>query len=724
MQTNTNDDFEKDDVSLIEYFRIIYNYKWIVISIFLVIVLFTVIYTLVRPKIYEAKSIVLLDDRSHVQDLLMFANRGLSRTSINNTVEILFSRPVLNLALEFVKREENYQNLPIFNVDADKQTDPILTIRRNMHTVTSREKDTIEIVYRSTDPQEAMLIANAVVEAIILQNTQFARLEYTTAREFLESQLEGVIQRLQISEENLRDYKVDTGVFHLSTETDHLIERSAIANANLLSAQAEYNIAKQNLDFLQTELAIQDSLLLNVALSISTPFIEQLKSEVVRIMTRITTLMNNNDYSNEHPEIIRLQRALDNATNTLDEEIQKTLVIRAGSVDVFGFRNDLIQNISAAQVNENLSFARVNSYQNIVNSFDNRLSLLPDTEMELARLQRNYRIDEHIFSILAENLEDARVAEQARIGNLRVLDRAMVPIHPIKPNKKINLMVGVTLAFIISISVAVLIQTYDTRIRTLDDVDRFVKFQILGTIPLMNLDLKKNKNNLNNDNKKLWLPNHEPKSAVAEAYRTLRTNIIARNPNKNAAIAITSSGPSEGKSTTIANLAITLAQMNSKVIIIDLDLRRPTLHNFFNLERNNGVSDFLNDESMALEDIIKYSDLKNLDIITSGMIPPNPSELIASERTDSLIESLKQKYDYILFDMPPVIAVTDALIMAKKIDMLIMVIMVNLTDRNIIHRTKNMLGNININVTGVVVNGIINEKYYRNYKYYYDYYRY
>jgi len=689
--------------------------------------LFTVLYTLSVPKIYEASSVVLLDEQNPAYDFMQFSYGNVSRSSINNNLEILQSRPVLSLALQYIQNHPEQMSFAAlkpstrFNVD-----DPVYNIRKGLKTSAKKDTDIIRISFQSLDPLEAMVVSNSIADALIQQNTIFARLEFTNAREFLETQLNAVTQRLRTSEEELRDYKVYTGIYQLSAETEHLIERAAIANANLLSASAEYAITKDNLDFLQKELSLQDSLLLDANLAVSTPFIEQLKSEVVRTMSRITTLVNNNDYSEDHPEIMRLNRTLDNATKSLDEEIRKTLSIRAGSIDVFGYRNELIQQISTAQINENLAFARVNSYQTIVDNFENRLSMLPYTEMELARLQRNYRIDEHIFSLLAENLEDARVAEQARIGNIRIIDRAILPHSPVKPNKRINLMVGFMLSIIISTTSAVALHIFDTKIRTLDDVEKYVKPKVLGTIPMMSsLETQDNLETSQQKKSPCLITHYNPKSPNAEAYRTLRTNVMAVKSLTPLSLIITSSCPSEGKSTTLANLAVALVQMNLKVILVDFDMRKPVIHNMFNIKRDNGSSDFLSNTDINLDSIIKNSGISNLDIITSGLIPPNPSELIASNRTDELIKILKERYDYILFDIPPVIVVTDAIIMAKKTDMLLMLIMVNQTDRYTIKRTQSIFENINIPIEGIIVNGIHFDKYFKGYdyyKYFYNYY--
>jgi len=164
--------------------------------------------------------------------------------------------------------------------------------------------------------------------------------------------------------------------------------------------------------------------------------------------------------------------------------------------------------------------------------------------------------------------------------------------------------------------------------------------------------------------------------------------------------------------------------MDAKVILMDLDMRRPVIHSIFNLDKKNGASDYLSDTKIKIDDICKKSDIDNLDIITSGLVPPNPSEMLASSRMSEFFDELEEKYDYILVDSPPVIAVTDAMILANQIDVLSLVVRTNVTDRNIILRTKEILANINVNISGIIVNGIDVQKYYSGYAYYYYYYYY
>lgn len=728
----------EQESSLSDYIRIIFQYSGLIIGIFSFIMIITVIYTFTSPKIYQANAKILLEEKQAGMDLMMMT-QGVGNTSINNYIEIIKSRPVINLALQLMKKHPDYDVFPVTkNENNIDHYDPIDLINENMKVETRRETDILTLSYESTSPTEAMVLVNSVADALMQQTTSTARTEYTNIREFLESQLDAISRRLQNSEEELRNYKIESGTFLLSEETKKLIEKSAEANAKLQDAQAESQMSAKNLEYLLNELVKQDTLLVDVALNLSTPYIDKIREDVVRNKVKIMTLINNNNYAEDHPEIQKLNASLESAKNKLNDELKKMLSIRVGSSDLIGYRNDITSKIANAEMENNIALAKEQSYLNIVDDYNRRMSTLPDTELELARLERNYKIDEKIHSLLTEKYEDAKVAEQAKLGNVRVIERASLPKLPIKPKKKMNLLIGFIIGIGLGIGSAMALNSIDTKIRTLDDVEKYVKTPILGTIPYMSTSETEENQviseksgeemvTMKDEKTKIsarLISHYAPKSPVAESYRTFRTNVMAKKKPGSLSMVITSSGASEGKSTTIANLAITLAQMKSKVCLVDFDLRRPMVHNIFELERNNGSSDYLADDQKTLSSIVKSTNIENLFVITSGIIPPNPSELIASNRTDQLIEEAKNMFDFVLFDMPPVIAVTDAMIMAKKVDMLALVIRVNNTEKAVVQRTKSMLENIGIQITGIVVNGIIHEKYYRGYSYYYYYYYY
>lgn len=728
----------EQESSLSDYIRIIFQYSGLIIGIFSFIMIITVIYTFTSPKIYQANAKILLEEKQAGMDLMMMT-QGVGNSSINNYIEIIKSRPVINLALQLMKKHPDYDVFPVTkNENNIDHYDPVDMINENMKVESRRETDILTLSYESSSPTEAMVLVNSVADALMQQTTSTARTEFTNIREFLESQLDAISRRLQNSEEELRNYKIESGTFLLSEETKKLIEKSAEANAKLQDAQAEAEMSTRNLEYLLNELVKQDTLLVDVALNLSTPYIDKIREDVVKNKVKIMTLINNNNYPEDHPEIQKLNASLESAKNKLNEELKKMLNIRVGSSDLISYRNEITTKIANAEIDNNIAMAKEQSYQNIVDDYNRRMSTLPDTELELARLERNYKIDEKIHSLLTEKYEDAKVAEQAKLGNVRVIERASLPKLPIKPKKKMNLLIGFIIGIGLGIGSAMALNSIDTKIRTLDDVEKYVKTPILGTIPYMSTSETEENQviseksgeemvTMKDEKTKIsarLISHYAPKSPVAESYRTFRTNVMAKKKPGSLSMVITSSGASEGKSTTIANLAITLAQMKSKVCLVDFDLRRPMVHNIFELERNNGSSDYLADDQKTLSSIVKSTNIENLFVITSGIIPPNPSELIASNRTDQLIEEAKNMFDFVLFDMPPVIAVTDAMIMAKKVDMLALVIRVNNTEKAVVQRTKSMLENIGIQITGIVVNGIIHEKYYRGYSYYYYYYYY
>ncbi len=732
----TNLDQSPSEIKISDYLPMILQYRLLIIGIFLLVFAGTVVYTARLPKIYESSAKVLLQDKADNQQMLFLQVPGIGPSTINNNMEIMKSRPVVALAYQIMLKNKDANSFPV-----TKSASPVSTLKSLFRVDSKRDTDILTISYDSTDPVETMVAANALAEALEQQNTQYARLEYTNIREFLESQLDAISRRLQTSEEDLRTYKIENGLTELSQETSSLILKSADIQVYYETAQMDYSVAKKTLNFLSSQLIQQDSMLTDVNSIISTPYVEVLRQNIVTNQALLSKLITKNNYPSDHPQIIQLNNELTNAKEKLQLELAKILD-RSLSQNPLEFRGQLVQKISAAQVELVAAQAKVDGLKSTVDSYNQRIMVLPDKELELARLTRNMVLDEKIHDMMVEKYEDAKVAEQAKMGNIRIIERAVVPSYPIKPKPSANYLMGIILGLGLGIGAAFLVHSLDTRIRTLDDIETFVKLPILGTIPVIQeaeSDLEEfnqliekadgeSKTELTRSLQYVMaqlVSHYAPKSPIAESYRTLRTNIIAKKPPRSVTILVTSSGPKEGKSTSIANMAVTLAQMNAKVILVDLDLRRPMIQNKFMIDKENGVSDYLIDSNLTVAQVAKHTEIPNLDVITSGFIPPNPSEMLSSKRFDELILDLKENYDFILFDSPPVIAVTDALILAKKVDMLLMIVRIGLTEKGIVKRARELLANVNAKIDGIVVNGIQINRYYskqNNYYYYYYYY--
>ena len=209
-----------------------------------------------------------------------------------------------------------------------------------------------------------------------------------------------------------------------------------------------------------------------------------------------------------------------------------------------------------------------------------------------------------------------------------------------------------------------------------------------------------------------------PSSVIAEQFRTIRTNIQFSMVDQDLkTIVITSAGPGAGKSTISANLAVTFASQGKKILLVDADMRKPTVHKTFQLPNHDGLTTLLTEKDVNLSDIAHRAPTEGLFIITSGVIPPNPSELLASKRMDKLMNELEQIFDLIIFDMPPVVAVTDAQVMASKVDGTIFVIPKGLTNKDMVLKSKDLLDKVHANVIGAIFNRV--EVSGDNYYYYY-----
>lgn len=220
----------------------------------------------------------------------------------------------------------------------------------------------------------------------------------------------------------------------------------------------------------------------------------------------------------------------------------------------------------------------------------------------------------------------------------------------------------------------------------------------------------------------LLITNKHPKSPFAEAFRTLRTNLAFTNPDLPSKILlITSTGPLEGKSTTIANLAVVLAQGGNRTLVIDADLRKPTMHKIFEKQNQRGLSNALVDQAET-KDLVQATDVPNLNVITSGPLPPNPAELLGSARMKALLPALAEGYDHVLFDTPPVLAVTDAAVLASLVDGVILVARAGSTRIDHLKEAKAALEMTGVRLIGTVLNGLRPESdgyYYYHYRYYY-----
>jgi capsular exopolysaccharide family len=330
-------------------------------------------------------------------------------------------------------------------------------------------------------------------------------------------------------------------------------------------------------------------------------------------------------------------------------------------------------------------------------------------------LKREADTTRALFESLLKRAKEATLTEGLNVTNIVVVDPARVPETPVKPKKAQNILLALITGFTLGIGLAFFLEYLDNTIKTPDEVERYLKIPLLGVVGSF-------LTNSPDPKKKEMITQVEPKSTIAEAFRTIRTNLLFSSPDvEKKVLLITSVLPLEGKTVLASNLAITFATMGKNVLLIDADLRRPRIHAVFDLERGKGLSALL----IGGESTIKNTDIPSLKVITSGALPPNPAELLNSKKMKELIERARAQYDLIIIDSPPILSVTDPAILATFSDGTVVTIRASSTPRPAIKKGIQQLSEVGGKVLGCVLNDVNFEKesyYYSNYRYYYHYY--
>ena len=460
-----------------------------------------------------------------------------------------------------------------------------------------------------------------------------------------------------------------------------------------------------------------------------------LRSEVAQIESEIT--LASGLYGEQHGSVLALYEKL----NLIKEELNKKvdLLIENGITinDPLSTRNEQISQILELENSmQALKFSREQKIK-MLDVFKQKLNSIPETNMILERISREDEILNDHYQQLVKTLETTKMNNVIQKGDVQIVDLAKKPSKPFSPNHQKDIIIFCFFGLGIGLIVTFLIEFIDNTIKTIDEIERYNK-SVIGVIPAIGkissqgiiskyLETK-TFTALGGEKgiKRKIITRDNPKSPISESYRGLRTNILLSNTKEIKSILVSSAGPGEGKTTTVANLAITFANLGKKTLLVDTDLRRPVVHSVFNVKREPGVTNYLSGLTDDYLSLVKKSEIENLSILTSGLIPPNPSEILGTKRMSTLVKKLESDWDMVLFDSPPLVAVTDATMISKEIDSIILVIKAGQTDKKAFHHTMANLNNINAPLDGIVMNAVTSKSNYGSYYYYYyhQYYHY
>jgi Mrp family chromosome partitioning ATPase/ElaB/YqjD/DUF883 family membrane-anchored ribosome-binding protein len=362
-----------------------------------------------------------------------------------------------------------------------------------------------------------------------------------------------------------------------------------------------------------------------------------------------------------------------------------------------------------------------------IESIEHQMSQLPAEELEYARLSREVAINEELYTLLAKRFKEAQISAADRVQSAFIITPASEPSSPIRPNKVTNITTGAVIGIFLGLILALVFENLDTSIGTIEDVEKYLNLPVLGIIP--HIEPQQVKYSDKHTGKLLQIQSklivhHPPKSPFAEAYHTLRTNLrfALQNKDKSHIILFSSAGISEGKTLTASNFAVVAAESGIKTLLIETDLRIPSIHKMFGLPRDPGLSDCLigtkhwkdvirgtTDFLMSdipMEKIIQSPGIENLRVITSGPIPPNPIDLFNGPAMPSIFEELSREYSLIILDCPPILLFADTMIIGTYVTGSIIIYRAGKIARGALKRAKDQLANVKVPILGVVLNDI------------------
>ncbi|MFQ5770930.1 MAG: polysaccharide biosynthesis tyrosine autokinase, partial [bacterium] len=376
---------------------------------------------------------------------------------------------------------------------------------------------------------------------------------------------------------------------------------------------------------------------------------------------------------------------------------------------------------------ENIATRELKSIDSKISQLNNKISTikyslgqLPAHQQRLSELTRENNVLEKQYIDLLAMYRDATISEAVESEDIEILDPAIVPEFPKNLNKKIQASFGGILGLFCGVMVAFLLEFLDRSIKSVEDVKKYLKLQVLGTIPQVDFsDIYEfqDSEKIRQMDQQLVTHDYSP-TPIGEAYRSLRTNLMfSKEIGRVQSFVITSSAPGDGKSFTAANLSITFAQLKSTTLLIDSDLRRGVLHNTFGVPKEPGFSNYLTN-MVPLQSILNETQIPNLTLISCGSLIPNPSELLGSLQMQRFLDEVRRKFDVIIFDSPPLNAATDAVLIGTQVDATVIVIHAGDTDREIARQKLELFSNVPAKVLGVILNGTTADMAHPGYSYY------
>jgi polysaccharide biosynthesis transport protein len=717
---------EEKETNIYDYLGVVIRYKWTIIISLLIVLISTIYYSLTQPAEYESIATFIIESSDVVFPGAQNMKMKETARPFDFYKAIVSSRSFQNRATSALV--DSSSKLPYQKLT---QAEAYLLIK-NLDIANMEYSDFVELKAKANTPQNAFLTATIATNFLKLRSQELDREESQNVVSFVDHQQDIALAELENIERELQKLLKSSDVSLMKEDEGGYAKQLWTLDEQLTAIQTEKELAKANVQAYENRLSqveSQLSLQLNNNNKEDAAIIN-LRKDLADLVEQKNEILSQHNANN--PELSRIDLKIDQMKKDL---VKKLLDSQTTSNMPVSDNKPVLQDLQERKIAEELNVFilenREKYYQKMIDDFNRKHPNLLEHSIEVARLTRSRTVQQNLYGFLLEKGEEAKIKGATNTGGIRVMDPPNMPTMPIPSRTKSNVILAFIVGLGLGVGIAFLRAYMDNTIRTTDDITHFLEIPLIGMVPSLeatngNYHKKQNSiptipllNGNSNGYHDILISKLKSKDPIKEIYRSLRTNIqfsmVDQSPK---ALVITSAAAGEGKTLTTANLAISYAEMGLRTVIVDADLRKPRQHKIFNVNRTPGLTDGLI-ENLPFTDIIYNTEITDLYIVPAGKSAPNPAAIIGSQKFKEFYKILLQNYDMVIFDSPPVVPVTDSMLLGAQVGQIILIVKFGATDRQLAVDALKNLKKAKVNVIGAVLN---NTRFTRGDGYYHYYY--
>ncbi|GBO54365.1 hypothetical protein APA_2313 [Pseudanabaena sp. lw0831] len=698
-----------DSFKLAKFLRVLRK-RWIVIvAVSVTVFAGNTYYTFTRTPQYRSSASLLVNSTIAVSDIQLPGLPTSSTVNLGTEIAILRSRPLIEIAVSKMQQSPSsaYKDLDALTIMSGLDIRP--------------EKDTmvLRLTYTDSNPKRAQGVLSALAQTYVEYSLKDRRTKSSTAIKFIQDKLPQVKQQLDKSALAVTQFRKTYNIVDPDTYAASVYKMREALENQAQDLQIKIAQVQQQYEALSRQVGKSPEAAIGGAILQQDAPYQSLVKQFQEVETNY--FLERTRFRGDHPSVIALKDRRDELYRLLETRAQSVVGVRGNTANITNEPNSAIQQNLASQLFDAqttlaVSQAQLESIRNAQTEVSTAFSKIPQIQQRYVEIQRQLALDSSTYNKLSEKLEELRISEAQEISSWKVLEPPLIPIRPSSPDIERSLITGAISGLVLGVLFALLLNRLDQRIREVGEVREIIDIPLLASIPMTETA------SLSAINSHGLLPTSSY-YAFKEALGSLALNLrYLGTDNMMKVIAFTSSVPSEGKSTLTYNLAIILSALGYRVLLVDADMRKPTVHKLAGLSNKVGLSTALATPSPWQDLIQAGDDDDRLHILTSGSLPPNPMLLLESNKMATLLQEWRQEYDYVLLDTPPVIGITDAQCLTSKVDTFILVAAINRSTRSGISRALEILSTARANVSGLLINMIGSSDSEYHYGYYDRYY--